>query len=252
MTNRIIVWFSCGAASATAAKMAITMFPKEEVLIVGCDTRKSEHPDNYRFSADCERWFGRQVTWIRNEDYPKDAMVDDVFMHRRYMSGTEGACCTGQLKKVPRFRFQLPDDVHVFGYTAEEGNRVKIFAKGNPELRTYFILREFGITKAQTYQKLSDAGIELPWMYRTGFDHNNCPGCVKSSSPWYWSMVRKHFPEVFERRCHQSRELGVRLIEIEHHKRIFLDELPDIEFPKHGKKENLSCGPECSPQLVTP
>ena len=33
--------------------------------------------------------------------------------------------------------------------------------------------------------------------------------------------------------------------EVESHVRIFLDELPDQRFPKNGRRENLSCGPEC-------
>ena len=117
-------------------------------------------------------------------------------------------------------------------------------------MRLKFVLHDLGVTKAMCYLMLRDAGIELPAMYRLGFDNNNCPGCVKASSPWYWAMTRKHFPEVFARRCKQSRELGVRLVEISHHKRIFLDELPAGDFKKRRKKENLSCGPECGGHLI--
>ena len=244
--GRIIAWFSCGAASAVAAKSALTMFGSERVEVVCCDTRPSEHPDNYRFSEDCERWFGKKITYLRSDKYPN---VDEVFIETRYMSGVRGARCTIELKKVPRFHFQKPDDTHIFGFTSEEGRRIKTFRANNHDLSLYFILYEFGFTKAKCYAELSKAGIELPAMYRLGFDNNNCPGCVKASSPWYWAMIRRHFPEVFKRRCEQSRELGVRLVEISHHKRIFLDELPDKEFRRRGTKENLSCGPECAPTL---
>jgi len=241
--SRIIVWFSCGAASAVASKKTIELFPNREVLIVCCDTRPSEHPDNYRFSADVERWLSQPIVFIRNSEFET---VDDVFAVRRYMSGTKGARCTGELKKIPRILFARPDDEHVFGFTFDEyRRRVLPFETRNPALRLMHPLYWLGITKQDCYQQIQEAGIELPAMYRLGFNNNNCPGCVKASSPWYWSMVRKHFPEVFKRRCEQSRELGVRLVEIHQHDRIFLDELPEQEFKPPRKKENLSCGPEC-------
>lgn len=245
VTGRVLVWFSCGATSAVASKLAIEHLGKAyKVLIVNCDTRMSEHPDNYRFSVDCEHWFGQEIIYIKNDDFDT---VDDVFVRTRYMSGIKGARCTTELKKVPRLRFANADDWHVFGYTVDEKrrNRIQEFEERNPELNLKWILRDLGITKAECYRRLQEAGIELPIMYQLGFENNNCPGCVKASSPWYWSMVRKHFPEVFKQRCERSRELGVRLVEITHHNRIFLDELPNREFRKGRKKENLSCGPEC-------
>ena len=230
-----------------------------DVVVVGCDTRPSEHDDNYRFATECEKWFGQPIIYIRNDNYET---VDDVFEKERYMSGVNGAKCTTVLKKLPRREFSKPDDLHVFGYTVEEKKRMNDFRMRNPDIRFLFILAAAGIPKQECYEIIKAAGIVLPMMYRifdaedrarygqSGFDNNNCPGCVKSSSPWYWSMIRKYFPAVFKRRCEQSRLLGVRLVEISHHKRIFLDELPNKIFKK-GKKENLSCGPECGvSQLV--
>lgn len=248
---RMLCWFSCGAASAVATKRAIEHFGStHEVVPVCCDTRPSENSDNYRFSSACEEWFGRPIVFISNDQY---STVDEVFEKTGYMSGIKGARCTVDLKKKPRFKFARPDDHHVFGFTADEGKRIREFSERNPELFLNWILRDLGVTKQDCYHVLQDVGIKLPVMYQLGFDNNNCPGCVKASSPWYWDMVRTHFPEVFLRRCEQSRKIGVRLVEIKHHVRIFLDELPPGPFKKRGKKENLSCGPECgvSTQTVT-
>lgn len=257
MTNRTIVWFSCGAASAVAAKQSIERWPDREVVVVCCDTRPSEHPDNYRFSADVEKWLRRDTKWLpvsgleASIAYIKSAKfttVEEVFEKTRYMAGVGGARCTTELKKIPRLEFAAPDDRHVFGFTFDEQKRVREFTKRNPELLLDWPLVDSHTTKQDCYRIIAEAGIELPAMYLLGFDNNNCPGCVKASSPWYWAMVRKHFPEVFASRCKQSRALGVRLVEIHHHERIFLDELPDREFKKF-RKENLSCGPECGGQM---
>ncbi len=245
MSQRVICWFSCGAASAVATKKSIEHYPDSEVIPVCCDTRPSENPDNYRFSTDCEKWFGRPIQYIRSEDYQT---VDEVFEKTRYMSGQRGARCTTELKKIPRLRFAQPDDVHVFGFTFDERKRVREFSSRNPDLILKWVLVDHGITKKDCYDEIRLAGIRLPVMYEQGFDNNNCPGCVKASSPWYWDRVRTLYPDVFKRRCMQSRAIGCRLVEITHHVRIFLDELPPGPFRK-GKPENLSCGPECGIQL---
>lgn len=254
--SRVICWFSHGAASAVAAKLAIDEFG-DRAIVVCCDTRPSEHEDNYRFTLDVELWLGRDIVFIRNDKY---STVDEVFEMEKYMSGQAGARCTTEVKKIPRMAFQQADDIHVWGYTAGERKRVNKFKKNNPEIICRFLLVEHGYTKAKCLQALRDANIELPMMYRIfdeedrkrykqdGFDNNNCPGCVKASSKWYWDNIRKYFPAVFERRAKQSRAIGCRLVELTHHKRIFLDELPPGPFKKRKFKENLSCGPECGIQ----
>lgn len=243
MKPRILCWFSCGAASAVAAKLTLQQYGEtHDVEVVCCDTRPSENEDNYRFSKQCEEWLGKPITYIRN---PKYATIDEVFEKTRYMAGQNGARCTTELKKNPRHEYAKPNDIHVFGFTADEPKRIREFESRNPELKLLWILQKNSIRKKDCYTMIAGAGIRLPEMYLMGFTNNNCPGCVKASSPWYWSMVRKFYPEVFRRRAEQSRAIGCRLVEIKHHVRIFLDELPEREFKKPRRMENLSCGPEC-------
>lgn len=241
MNNRMLVWFSCGAASAVAAKLTLFKYPSAE--IVCCDTRVNEHQDNYRFSVDCEKWFGKPIIFIKSEKY---STIDEVFEQTRYMSGVGGARCTTELKKRPRQNYETPYDVHVFGYTSDEKTRIKDFENRNPELNLYWPLQELSVNKKACYLIVKAAGIDLPKMYKYGFKNNNCMGCVKASSPRYWALVREVDPETFERRCRQSRELGVKLVEIKHHVRIFLDELPLGDFGGMPVDENVSCGPECA------
>lgn len=238
--QRILCWFSCGAASTVATKLTLETYgATNEVLPVYCDTSASEHPDNQRFITDCAEWFGRPITRIK---HPEFSTVEEVFDSKRYMSGIAGACCTAALKKLPRFNFQTRNDLHVFGFTADEMGRRLDFEIRNFELRLVWILRDKGITKQGCYQRLMEAGIELPAMYKLGYRNNNCIACVKATSPGYWSKVREDFPEKFAKRARQSREIGCRLVRV-NGRRIFLDELPNRVFPY--KRENLSCGPEC-------
>lgn len=241
--GRVVVWFSCGAASACAAKIASVRFP--ECHVVYCDLFSSEHPDNMRFLKDVETWIGKKIEIIKSCVFDN---VDDVFEKRRYMSGIHGAPCTTAMKKIPRLEYQLPNDLHIFGLTADEKRRIRLFENNNPDLEFEWVLLDAGITKKDCYKILQDAGIALPAMYSLGFNNNNCIGCVKSSSPAYWDRVRAHFPEVFNKRCEQSRRLGVRLLEL-HGDRIFLDQLPD---PLYNEKDryvylepDIECGVIC-------
>lgn len=243
--SRVIAWFSCGAASAVAAKLAIEKYG-EIVSVVYCDTMATEHPDNQRFFSDVQRWLGREIICIKSEKY---ATIDDVFETRRYLSGPKGAPCTVEMKKVPRFAFQEPDDIHIFGYTAEERDRIDDFKENNPELYLDWILRDRGYNKKRCLREIERAGIALPVMYELGFDHNNCLACVKATSPHYWRLSRRHFPNVFARRAAQGREVGARLVRI-NGERKFLDELPPDDALSlwagiEDFQEDLSCGPQC-------
>lgn len=257
MGHRRLVWFSCGAASAVLAKRAVEKYG-DGVEVVYCDTMATEHPDNARFFGDVERWIGRAIRRIASTEY-RD--IDDVFERVRYMSGIKGARCTVELKKLPREAFQRYDDIHMFGYTADEQKRADSFENQNPSLHVEWLLIDDGIDKAACLRQLEDAGIELPAMYRLGFDHNNCLGCVKATSPSYWNAIRKHFPEIFARRARQSELLGVRLARVSRvvganlpgavperrdgriaSYRVHLSVLPSEAT---GPKEQIDCGPVC-------
>jgi hypothetical protein len=250
MTNadgRVVVWFSCGAASACAAKLAVAKYPG--ALIVYCDTLVNEHTDNLRFLQDVERWTGKTVKRIAS---PKYKSVDEVIQITKYMSGPRGARCTLELKKLPRYDFQLPCDLHVFGLTADEGKRITRFEAQNTDLEMEWILRDAGLTHADCLDMLRAAGIEIPVMYRLGFNNNNCIGCLKAGGIAYWARVRRYFPDVFHKRCQQSRALGARLLMLSDH-RVFLDELPSeeeiarlfpgVELP--DDTEQVECGVFC-------
>lgn len=231
---RNVVWFSCGAASAVTAKLAI-----DEGLnptIVYCDTMKSEHPDNKRFFNECEEWFGQKIIKIASKKYSD---IDDVFEKTKFMSSPFGARCTTEMKKVPRYDFQRVDDTHYFGFNIEECKRIINFKRNNFELTSRYILAYYGLTKEDCKRMLP---MEEPTMYRKGFNNNNCLGCVKAQSPKYWNLTRIEFPDVFAKRCDQSRRFKVRLVKIGK-KRIFLDELEPDNLTDYN--ELIECGVTC-------
>ena len=232
-SGRTIAWFSCGAASAVAAKMALERRP--DTVVIYNDLLSSEHPDNSRFFADVQRWL--QVT-IQQTHHPRWNTIDEVFEAKRFLAGHHGAPCTLALKRDMRDLVSDFEDTHVLGFTADEADRMRKFEKHDPDVKVWWVLEELDVTKADCLRLLETACIKLPAMYDLGFEHNNCLGCVKSTGKRYWNMVRRNFPEVFRRRAEQERRFGFSLI-----KGCFLDELPPDDFS--GTDDAVDCGPFC-------
>ena len=200
--SRIVSWFSCGAASAVATKLALKGGP---VSIVYCEV-KEEHPDNKRFLKDCEEWFGQKIEVLGNDDYGRS--IYRVFEKTRFLVGPGGARCTKELKKRVREQFERTDDRQVFGYTVDEQDRVDRFIDANSQVDVWPVLIEQGLTKEDCLAIIDRAGIELPAMYKLGYKNNNCMGCVKASSPEYWRCIERDFPEYFEKMNAMERHLG--------------------------------------------
>lgn len=235
--QRILVWFSAGAASAVAAKLAVRHADLRggDVVVVYTDPG-SEHPDNARFIRDCEAWIGRPVVRLRSERY---ADTWQVWRERRYLNGPSGALCTTEMKKRLRFDFQRPDDVQVFGYTVEEQDRAARFRRSNPEVTLWCPLIDATLRKSDCLAIIERAGIELPAMYQLGYRNNNCIGCVKGGMG-YWNKIRRDFPDVFTRMAALEREIGASCIN-----GTYLDELsPDAG--KHQAEPDMDCSLLCA------
>jgi hypothetical protein len=240
-TPRTVGWFSCGDASAVACALTLKRVPDAVVARIYLS---SEHPDNDRFAADCERWYGKRIVTLHD---PEGRTTWDVWEQRKYIAGIQGAPCTGLLKKAVRFAFQRPDDIHVLGYTREEQRRADLFRKNNPELYVSFPLIDAGLSKPDCHAIVRAAGIRLPAMYELGFDNNNCIGCPKGGAG-YWNMIRKHFPNQFHRMADLSRGLGARLIR-QGGQRIFLDELRP-ETGRQSDEVDVDCSAFCESALA--
>lgn len=242
MKETIAVWFSNGAASAVAAKKTIEKYGSTHNILIVNSPVKEEHPDNLRFKADVEKWLGYPILEAKSAEFPSASIID-VFDKRKYVSGVKGAPCTKFLKKQARYEFERQNKIHwhVLGFTVEEWKRQKKFNEFERENTIPVLINEL-LTKPDCFKILKKAGIELPLIYSLGFPNANCIGCVKSSSPTYWNLVRSAFPEVFEQRAEQSKRIGCKLVKRKG-KRIFLDEL--LATDKGGKIKSYECGIFC-------
>ena len=234
--SRLVCWFSCGATSAVACKIAITENQgKLPVVVAYCDVG-NEHPDNERFLSECAKWLGIEIVKLKNPKY-KD--VDDVIETKRYLNGPRGARCTKELKIAVRLAFQrVETDTQVFGFDAGEVDRAFDFRESYPDVNLYTPLIKRGLTKADCLAMLKEVGIKLPKMYEMGYRNNNCIGCVKGGAG-YWNKIRTDFPAVFEQRAKQERAIGHSCI-----KGTFLDELKPTAG-RYSAEPDISCEGLC-------
>ena len=217
-----IAWFSCGVTSAVACKIALSLY--KDVQLYYIETG-SGHLDNARFLADCERWYGQPIHTIRSDKY---TCVADV-LRKGFINGAHGAACTLELKKKVRYKLEKKlgswdGQVWGFDYDPKEINRAIRFKQQYPNTKPLFPLIERQITKKDAMGMLWKAGIEIPAMYKMGYNNNNCIGCVKGGMG-YWNKIRKDFPEVFAQMAQIEREVGATCLK-DKDGRIFLDELP--------------------------
>jgi hypothetical protein len=240
--NKITVYFSCGAASAVAAKMTLALYGKHNEVEVVNFPIKEEHEDNLRFLEDVEKWLGVKIIRFTNKNYPNSS-AKEVWEEKQYMSNIYGAICTTILKKQARWQYEKdnPNDYTVLGFTADEEHRHLRLINEEP-IALLPVLINLKISKADCFKILLRDKIQLPHIYTLGFPNGNCVGCVKSQSPTYWNLVRLHFPLIFKDRAEQSRKIGCKLVRFKG-KRIFLDELPPDA--KGGKIKSWDCGTFC-------
>lgn len=240
MSERIVCWFSCGAASAVATKMAIQLNNGKKELVVARCYIKEEHPDNDRFAKQCQEWFGVPIVNLKDEKH--DGSIYNVFIANKYIAGIAGAPCTRILKKRVRESFQRPNDIHVFGYTVEEQNRADRFIDANNDVNLWSVLIDNNLTHDDCLAIVKRAGIELPEMYKLGYRNNNCIGCVKGGAG-YWNKIRVDFPETFDRMAKLERQIGASICK-EKGQRIYLDEM-NPTTGNYKSEPEVECGIFC-------
>lgn len=250
----IVVWFSCGAASAVAAKKTIEKYGDVADIRIVNNVVDEEDSDNRRFLKDVEQWLGHPIEICGNSNLDHTS-ARKIWEKASYMGGIGGAPCTTQLKRQARQQWEEQNfftDI-VMGFTLNEIRRHKTFVT-TERSNVIPILIDEGLIKNDCFDIIQQAGIELPRIYRMGYPNANCIGCIKASSPTYWNHVRKMHPKIFEDRARMSREIGAKLVRFRkpHQKHLpnpprqFLDDLPPELMGRVMKNlPSFDCGIFC-------
>jgi 3'-phosphoadenosine 5'-phosphosulfate sulfotransferase (PAPS reductase)/FAD synthetase len=202
----VICWWSGGITSAVACKISIDLYGLERCRFIMLDTR-NEHPDTYRFKADCEKWYGKEIESMSNGKYKA---IEDIWYDYVSLNVAHGAICSSESKRAVRLKFQRenPFLFQVFGFDIEEPNRAKNIKKNYPTARPIFPLLLYGLTKKDCIKIVQNEGIEIPEMYKLGFPNNNCfgTGCVQGGIG-YWQKIQREFPDKFDKMAEHEHNL---------------------------------------------
>ena len=244
---RYVCQFSCGAASAVATKLTLGTYGLSHEVEVINAFLSGEHPDNRRFLADCEKWFGVPITVLRDEKYKANHF--EVFRQKRYTKGRMGAPCRQNLKGAVLDAWGRPGDVMVLGFDASEEDRFNAWLDSNPTEQAIAPLIDAKLGKADVLAMVERAGLELPVMYRMGYHNANCIGCVKGGAG-YWNKIRRDFPDAFEKMAQIEESIGPGARLLRHRsgplkgQRFYLREL-DPTSGRYDEEPDISCSASC-------
>jgi len=208
----IICWWSGGIASAVACFIAMETFGVDNCRFIMIDT-KNEDDDSYRFKADCEKWYNKEIETITAVgDGKKYGSIEDVWYQHNSLNVAHGAICSSELKRQVRLDFQRKNAIkhQVFGFDFDkrESNRALNIKKNHPSCKPIFPLWMYGYTKRDCIRIIENAGIEIPNAYKSGFSNNNCikTGCVQGGIG-YWKLYKDRFPVRFSEMAVREHEI---------------------------------------------
>lgn len=202
----IIAWWSGGIASAVTCHLCIQMFGKDRVRVIFQDT-KNEHDDTYRFLKDCEKWYGIEIETISSTKFDS---IKDVWYHYKSLKVAGGAICSTELKRNVRLEWEKNNawTHQAFGFDLLEAHRAKSMSLNNPHVKAIYPLLFYGYVKADCTKILKDAGVEVPFTYKKGYENNNCDktGCVQGGIG-YWQKRKREEWEKFMAMAMREHEL---------------------------------------------
>lgn len=172
---------------------ALAIFMKDRVSkmeYVFCDTRK-ELPETYEYLDKLEAFLGKPIVRL-NAERGFDHWLK---VYGNYLPSSRMRWCTRQLKLKPFEDFVGQDPVVSYvGIRADEDREGYVSTK--PNIRAVFPFKEAGITRADVFRILEEAGLGLPeyykWRTRSG-----CYFCFFQRKR-EWAGLLKHHPDLFD------------------------------------------------------
>lgn len=188
-----IVSVSGGIGSYCTLKRVIEKQGRENVEAVFCDTL-AEDGDLYRFLGDIEAKLDIKIVRLCYGKTPLELCFEDRFIYNSRVAN-----CSRILKSRPFsdwLRKNYPDPaecVIYLGIDWTEMQRIGPIRKNYEPYKAEFPMTEKPyLSKAEMIEGLKKEGIEIPRLYKLGFEHNNCKGCcVKAGIAHYENLLRK-------------------------------------------------------------
>lgn len=194
-----LVMFSGGIGSWATAKRVVSQYGTSDVTLLFADTNM-EDPDLYRFIDEASADIGVPITKIED-----GRNVWEVFYDGHCIGNGKVDLCSRILKRdlLDKWRDSNCDplDTTVYiGIDWTEKHRIERVhkfmenesAEGRPcwNYQAPLCAPPYPI-KSELLSELKSAGIEIPYLYKLGFAHNNCGGfCIKAGQKQFALLLR--------------------------------------------------------------
>lgn len=197
-----IITVSGGLTSAYVAKIVLENQPDSELVFT--DTGW-EHKDLFRFLSDLEILFQKKITYLQHKKYKNP---EELFYGKKILGSNRVPICSRVLK-VEVLQNYIKEKynnecVLYFGIDYSEKHRAERikFQYDKIGVETKFPLVEskdfFIRDKIEAW--LAENAIEIPYLYKAGYLHNNCSGgCVRAGKK-SWLHLLKTDPEIYRER----------------------------------------------------
>lgn len=210
MKKQRVVLFSGGVGSWRAAKRVAHKHGTDNLVLLFTDT-KMEDKDLYRFLREAAADVGGHLVHIAEGRDPWQ-----VFFDQRFLGNSLVDPCSRILKRETGMRWLRAncDPKHTVLYLGidwTEEHRYTAakerFAAEGWRVEAPLCQAPF-LSKEQIFADLVAANINVPRLYRLGFDHNNCGGfCIKAGQAHY-ALLLKVMPQRYMR--HERKEQRIR------------------------------------------
>lgn len=206
-----IISISGGIGSYFTLKRILDKYPKEDVIAVFCDTL-AEDGDLYRFLDDIEKKLGMKFVRLCQGKTPFELAWEENFLYNSRI-----ASCSKKLKSRP-FRKWLkenfkPDECILYlGIDWTETHRKGAIEKNYLPYKVEFPMCEKPfISKPEMLEMLKEEGIEVPYLYKIGFSHNNCGGCCVKGGIGHWKHLLEVDPRKFREWENKEQEIRAKI-----------------------------------------
>ena len=161
-----------------------------------CDTL-AEDGDLYRFLNDIERKFNIKIVRLCEGKTPFELAWEENFLYNSRIANCSKKLKSRPFRKWLKEHYQPDECILYLGIDWTETHRTGAIVKNYAPYEVRFPMCESPyLSKPEMLEELKAEGIEIPYMYKAGFSHNNCGGCCVKGGIGHW----KHLLETDRRK----------------------------------------------------
>lgn len=211
LSREHVVMFSGGLGSWATAKRVAAKHGTDHLTLLFSDTLM-EDEDLYRFIDEAADNVGGRLVKITEGRTPWE-----VFFDVRYLGNTRIDPCSRILKRefLRRYLTENYDPSTTVVYLGIDWTEMHRFDNAAARWAPWHVeapLCEKPYRMKQEFiRDIADAGIELPRLYKMGFQHNNCGGACVKAGQGSWAILYRAMPERYEYHERQEEALSTYL-----------------------------------------